>query len=644
MISIAMNNIKKSFGVDVILEDISFTINEGERVALVGSNGTGKTTLFKIITKEVDYDLGDIFYAKDLSIGYLSQHVDKENDNTLIEEVLTVFEEVMLLEKEIRVLEHDIAEAGSLEDHDKLDRLMKQYTKKTDEFTKINGYAYNSEAKGILIGLGFKEEDLSKKVRMLSGGEKTRVMLGKLLLKKPDILLLDEPTNHLDTDSVQWLEAFLRQYRGTIFVISHDRYFLDQLTNRTFELFNKSIRVYNGNYSYYVSQREIQAELDEKAYEENLAERKRQQEVIDQLKAFGREKQVKRARSREKLLDKMEVVEKPNYMKKRAKITFEPSVKSGKDVLKARGLSKSYGERCLFQNVDLDIYRGEKIALIGANGAGKSTLFNILLGVDKSFDGDIDFGTNVYPVYFDQERDDLQPDKTVLEEVWSTYPNFTETKVRNMLGAFLFTGDEVYKLIGTLSGGEKARISLLKLMLSDSNFLFLDEPTNHLDIESKEVLEDAITNYEGTVFVISHDRYFLNKVPDQILVLEDQSVKSYLGNYDYYIEKRAAEKAALEFANQSEDTTTKTQLKIQRKKDKEKEKEEKKLKKQITETEEAIHNTELEIENLNELLCLEEIYSNPEKVKEVAEQKSDKEKILHELMSTWEMLLEAQQD
>ena len=294
--------------------------------------------------------------------------------------------------------------------------------------------------------------------------------------------------------------------------------------------------------------------------------------------------------------------------------------------------------------MDLDIYRGEKIALIGANGAGKSTLFNILLGVDKSFDGDIDFGTNVYPVYFDQERDDLQPDKTVLEEVWSTYPNFTETKVRNMLGAFLFTGDEVYKLIGTLSGGEKARISLLKLMLSDSNFLFLDEPTNHLDIESKEVLEDAITNYEGTVFVISHDRYFLNKVPDQILVLEDQSVKSYLGNYDYYIEKRAAEKAALEFANQSEDTTTKTQLKIQRKKDKEKEKEEKKLKKQITETEEAIHNTELEIENLNELLCLEEIYSNPEKVKEVAEQKSDKEKILHELMSTWEMLLEAQQD
>lgn len=644
MISIAMNNIKKSFGVDVILEDISFTINEGEKVALVGSNGTGKTTLFKIITKEIDYDSGDIFYAKDLSIGYLSQHVDIENENTLIEEVLTVFEEVMILEKEIRVLEHNIAKAGSLEDYDNLDKLMKQYAKKTDEFTKINGYAYNSEAKGILIGLGFSQEDLNKKISMLSGGEKTRVMLGKLLLKKPDILLLDEPTNHLDTESVQWLEAFLRQYKGTIFVISHDRYFLDQLTSRTFELFNKSIRIYNGNYSYYVSQREIQAELDEKAYEENLAERRRQQEVIDRLKAFGREKQVKRARSREKLLNKMEVVEKPNYMKKRAKISFEPSVKSGKDVLKARDLSKSYGQRCLFQNVDFDIYRGEKIALIGANGAGKSTLFNILLGIDKDFEGNINFGTNVYPVYFDQKRDDLDHSKSVLEEVWSAYPNLTETKIRNMLGAFLFSGDEAYKLVGSLSGGEKARISLLKLMLSSSNFLFLDEPTNHLDIESKEVLEDAVINYEGTVFVISHDRYFLNKVPDQILVLEDQSIKSYLGNYDYYMEKCSAEKAALEFSNQSEDLTTKTQLKIQRKKDKEKEKEDKKLKKQIADIEETIHNTELEIEKLNELLCREEVYSNPEKAKEVTEQKSGKEKILYELMSTWEKLLEAKQD
>ena len=644
MISIAMNNIKKSFGIDVILQDISFTINEAERVALVGSNGTGKTTLFKLITKELDSDSGEIFYAKDLSIGYLSQHVDIENDNTLIEEVLTVFEGVMILEKEIRILEHEISDAGLLEDHKLLDRLMQEYTIKIDEFTKINGYAYNSEAKGILIGLGFKEDDLVKKVKMLSGGEKTRVMLGKLLLKKPDILLLDEPTNHLDTDSVQWLETFLRQYRGTIFVISHDRYFLDQLATRTFELLNKSIRIYNGNYSYYVSQREIQSELDEKAYEENQAERKRQQEVIDQLKSFGREKQVKRARSREKMLDKMEAVEKPNYMKKRAQITFEPSVKSGKDVLKANNLSKSYGERCLFSDVNLDIYRGEKIALIGPNGAGKSTLFNILLGVDKDYDGDVNFGTNVHPIYFDQERDDLEINKTALEEVWSTYPSFTETKVRNMLGAFLFSGDEVYKLISTLSGGEKARISLLKLMLSDSNFLFLDEPTNHLDIESKEVLEDALCYYEGTVFIISHDRYFLNKVPDQILVLEDQSIKSYLGNYDYYIEKKAAEKAEFEFINQSEDTTTKTQIKVQRKKDKEKEKEERKLKKQIIDIEEAIHLAESEIEKLNQLLCLEEVYSNQDKVKETSEQKTKQEKNLQELMSTWEILLEDQQD
>lgn len=635
-----MNNIKKTFGIDTILENISFSINEGERIGLVGSNGAGKTTLFKIITGELDYDNGEIYFGKDLTIGYLAQNTEIATTNTLLEEVLTVFEGVMILEKEIRILEHDISDAGAKEDFALLDRLMKQYSSKTEEFTKINGYAYNSEAKGILIGLGFKEEDFSKEVRMLSGGEKTRLMLGKLLLKKPDILLLDEPTNHLDTDSVQWLENFLKQYRGTIFVISHDRYFLDELTNKTYELFSRELKIYNGNYSFYVKQRLVDEEIALKTYEENQSQIKRQQEVIDKLKAFGREKQVKRARSREKLLDKMEKVEKPNYLKKKAKITFNTKIKSGKDVMKIRGVSKSYGERTLFSEVNLDIYREEKIALIGPNGAGKSTLFNILLGEDKNFEGEITFGTNVRPVYFDQDRDDLNHEVNILDEVWSTYPHIKEADLRSMLGAFLFFGDDVFKLVGTLSGGEKARISLLKLMLSDSNFLFLDEPTNHLDIESKEVLEDALCAYEGTVFVISHDRYFLNKVPDKILVLENQEIKEYFGNYDYYMEKKAMEKAAKEFENQTEDSSTKTQLKVQRKKDKEKEKEERKLKKQLTDTENRIHAIEQEITDLDHELCKEEVYSNPEKSMEITDLKTALNNELGDLLELWEKLLE----
>lgn len=640
MIALAMNNIKKTFGIDTILENISFSINEGERIGLVGSNGAGKTTLFKIITGELDYDNGEIYFGKDLTIGYLAQNTEIATTNTLLEEVLTVFEGVMILEKEIRILEHDISDAGAKEDFALLDRLMKQYSSKTEEFTKINGYAYNSEAKGILIGLGFKEEDFSKEVRMLSGGEKTRLMLGKLLLKKPDILLLDEPTNHLDTDSVQWLENFLKQYRGTIFVISHDRYFLDELTNKTYELFSRELKIYNGNYSFYVKQRLVDEEIALKTYEENQSQIKRQQEVIDKLKAFGREKQVKRARSREKLLDKMEKVEKPNYLKKKAKITFNTKIKSGKDVMKIRGVSKSYGERTLFSEVNLDIYREEKIALIGPNGAGKSTLFNILLGEDKNFEGEITFGTNVRPVYFDQDRDDLNHEVNILDEVWSTYPHIKEADLRSMLGAFLFFGDDVFKLVGTLSGGEKARISLLKLMLSDSNFLFLDEPTNHLDIESKEVLEDALCAYEGTVFVISHDRYFLNKVPDKILVLENQEIKEYFGNYDYYMEKKAMEKAAKEFENQTEDSSTKTQLKVQRKKDKEKEKEERKLKKQLTDTENRIHAIEQEITDLDHELCKEEVYSNPEKSMEITDLKTALNNELGDLLELWEKLLE----
>lgn len=639
MISLSVNNISKSFGVDTILRDVSFAVHASEAVALVGSNGAGKTTLFRILTKEIDCDSGDIYYGKDLTLGYLSQHPDIESQNTLIEEVLCVFENIIDLEHEIRQLEKEIADAGQTEDHAKLDELMSVYSKKTELFQAQNGYAYRSEAKGILIGLGFAENELNKQVCMLSGGEKTRLMLGKLLLQKPNILLLDEPTNHLDTESIQWLETFLKQYDGTIFVISHDRYFLDQLTTRTFELFDKTLRIYNGNYSDYVHLREAAVEIAEKHYEENRAEIKRQQEVISKLRSFGREKQIKRARSREKLLDKMEVIEKPNHLRRRAKINFTPNILSGKDVLQIKNLGKAYGDRQLFEDVTLDIYRGEKIALIGANGTGKSTLFNILLGVDTTFEGEMTFGTNVYPVYFDQKREDLHPEDTVLNAIWNVYPKLTETQVRNMLGAFLFSNDDVFKPIASLSGGEKARISLLKLMLSDSNFLFLDEPTNHLDIESKEVLEDALCAYEGTVFVISHDRYFLNKVPDRILVLENQQITEYSGNYDYYIEKKKQLEEQASFLAEEPSTPTKTQIKSQKKKDKEKEKEEKKLKQRIKTVEDEIHEKELLIEELDHKLCDETIYSDPMKLKEVMDAKALLQKSLDMLMQEWEELL-----
>lgn len=639
MIAISMNNINKSFGIDTILEDISFAINEGERVALVGANGTGKTTLFRILMKETDYDNGDVYYGKDLTLGYLSQEGDVYGDQTLLDEVLTVFEGVLALEKELRDLEVAISQAGSSQNHDQLDRLMRIYDQKTEEFEKINGYAVDSEAKGILIGLGFAEEDLGKQVSQLSGGEKTRLLLGKLLLKKPNILLLDEPTNHLDTGSIQWLETFLKQYVGTVFLISHDRYFLDQVTDRTFELSHKTLRTYNGSYSYYVEQQALQEEIEEKHYEENQAEIKRQQEVIAKLKSFGREKQVKRARSREKLLGKMEVIDKPDSRRKPAKIHFTPNVLSGKDVLKIEGLKKSFGERLLFQGVDLEIYRGEKIALMGANGAGKSTFFNILLGTEDHYEGEICYGKNVHPIYFDQERDDLNPEDQVLHAIWNVYPKLTETQVRNMLGAFLFYGDDVYKLIRSLSGGEKARISLLRLMLSDSNFLFLDEPTNHLDIQSKEVLEDALCAYEGTLFVISHDRYFLNKVPDRILILEDQQISQYLGNYDYYIEKKKATEEHTLFLADDSATTTKTQQKLQRKKEKEKEAEERKQKALLKTLEDKIQDTEETLSELDRKLCMEEVYSDPVKVQEIMEEKTRLKETLEHLMTDWEHLL-----
>lgn len=640
MITLSINNITKSYGIETIIKDISFAINDGEKVGLVGSNGAGKTTLFKIIAGKLEKDSGQIFLGKDLTLGYLEQNVKSSSENTLLEEALLCFEDIIKLEKELRILEHKISESA----HDpNLESLMNEYSKKMEIFTNCNGYAYNSEARGILKGLGFNEEDFDKSVKLLSGGEQTRLMLSKLLLKKPDILLLDEPTNHLDTNAVEWLETYLKQYKGNVVVISHDRYFLDKIVNKIFEIQNKILTEYNGNYTEYLEKREIAQLLMEKEYKENQEEIKRQKEIIAQLKAFGREKQVKRARSREKLLDKMDKIDKPDSAKKQASISFSPSVTSGYDVMKAENVEKSFGNRKLFSNINLDIYRNEKVALLGPNGAGKTTLFNILLGKDPDFNGSINFGTNVHPVYFDQNRRDLNPNNSILNEVWNQYPNLTETKVRNMLAAFLFTGDDVYKLISSLSGGEQSRISLLKLMLSEANFLFLDEPTNHLDIESKEVLENALNVYEGTVFFISHDRYFINKLADKVLVLSENGVREFLGNYDYYQEKISQEKEDLErdSLDASQNGQTKTQQKAQQKKDKEKEKELRKVKKRIAEIEETIASLEEKIEQLDHELCKEEIYSNPDNAKKVTDEKKLSEDLLANSFEEWETLHEA---
>lgn len=636
MVSLSVNNLKKTYGVDVIFDNVSFTINEREKVGIVGKNGAGKTTLFNIIADIEKADSGDIFIAKDSNVGYMSQNVNISSEKTVIEEVLTVFEDLINLENEIREIEHQISLYH--DDVQKSEELLKIYSRKTEYFAENDGYSYNSLARGVLIGLGFSSEDLNKDVNLLSGGEKSRLLLAKILLKKPNILLLDEPTNHLDMDSINWLETFLKNYNGTVLIISHDRYFLNTLTVKTIDMSRKTAKMYNFSYENYVIEKEKDEELEMKNYELNKAEIKRQKEIIEQLKAFGREKQVKRARSREKALDKMEVIDRPVKEKLKSNIMFESSVKSGKDVMQVKNISKSFDERKLFENVSMDIYRSEKIAIIGANGAGKTTFFNILLGLESADSGSVSYGTNVNREYFNQERTDLNMENSVINEVWNSYPDLKEVQVRNYLAGFLFTGDDVFKKIDDLSGGEKSRISLLKLMLSKANLLFMDEPTNHLDIASKEILEDAICAYDGTVFVISHDRYFLNKVPDRIFELKDGKFTEYLGNYDYMMEKKAEISEYNNFLKSQEDSPTKTQMKLQKKKDKEIEKEKKKLKNDEKKLLDEIHNLEEKIVHIDMELCKEEVYTDAQKMKEYSREKIEIQARIENLYEKWETL------
>ena len=638
MIVLSCNNLYKSFGIDSILENICFTVNEGDKIGIIGINGTGKTTLMKIISGEYGYDEGDIYTSKDCEIGYLQQNTNFLSNNTILEEVLEIFKPLIDMENYLRELEHRIAEEGSKNNSPILDKLMNDYSNTLDDFASKNGYGYKSEAKGVLKGLGFKDEDMDKPINILSGGEKTRVLLGKLLLKKPTLLLLDEPTNHLDSEAIEWLEFFLKQYKGTVMLISHDRYFLDQVVDRVFEIHNKKLKTYNGNYSKFIELSKIEKELELKRYEDQQKDLKKQEESIERLKAYGREKHLKRARSKEKALEKIDVLDKPESYRKKAKIQFNPSISSGNDVLHVNDLSMAYDERVLFKGVNFDIYRGEKVALIGPNGIGKSTLFKIIMKELTPICGDFKLGTNVNVSYFHQEQKTLNLDNTIIDEIWDSNEKLTQTEIRNMLGSLLFEDEEVFKKISTLSGGERARIAILKLILSKANFLLLDEPTNHLDIDSKEVLEEALENYTGTIFTISHDRYFLNTVVDKILVLSENGITEYLGNYDYYInKKREAEEMSVVVEVEEK---TKTQLKEEKRKEKEQREKEKKNRYKIKNIEQEIEEIESKIEELDYLLCQEEVYSNPDKSKEVSLEKTNYEEKLSSLYETWEELVQ----
>lgn len=530
---LACQNISKSFGTDEIIKHVSFHVEEHEKVAIVGINGAGKSTLLKIMIGELGADEGEVTVAKNKSIGYLAQYQDITGEQTIYEEALSACFELLAIEKKLREMEaemeHQTAEG--------METFLERYNRLHHEFELKGGYTFRSEVTGVLKGLGFTEEEFQKHMEELSGGQKTRVALGKLLVTKPDIILLDEPTNHLDMESIAWLETYLKSYKGAVIIVAHDRYFLDRVVTKVVEISRHTGTVYEGNYTAYAKKKEQLREAQLKQYYNQQREIKHQEEVIAKLKSFNREKSIKRAESREKMLDKVERIEKPVDENTDIHISLEPDITSGNDVLEIKDLKKSY-EELLFEQIGFEIKRGERVALIGNNGTGKTTILKIINGLVDADEGTVKLGANVHIGYYDQEHQNLHPEKTLFEEIADAYPNLTQTRIRNILAAFLFTDDDVFKRIGDISGGERGRVSLAKLMLSNANFLILDEPTNHLDITSKEILESALNRYTGTVLYVSHDRYFINRTATRILELTGKTVVNYIGNYDYYLEKR----------------------------------------------------------------------------------------------------------
>lgn len=630
MIILSLSNVSKSYGINEILKNISFTVEDKDKIGLIGLNGTGKTTLFNILTDETSRDSGDIYIRKDLKIGYLKQHTNISSQETVFDECLKVFEPIIEMEKNLRDLEHKISEESKNGETKTLNNLMKEYSNMLEMFNSLNGYGYKSEINGVLKGLGFSDEDMDKKIDILSGGQKARLSLAKLLLTKPDLILLDEPTNHLDIQAIEWLESYIKDYRGAVIVISHDRYFLDKVVSRIFHLENKELKVYNTSYSGFMKQRKKELEMLKKQYENQQKEIKRQEEIIRRFSNYGGERYIKQAQSRQKLLEKMKLVKEPPNESKKVKITFEPKITSGKQVLTVENIGKSFDGRKLLEDINFSIYRGEKVGLIGPNGIGKTTLFKIILKEIPADEGNIILGHGVNIGYFDQEQSNLNLNNTVIDEIWDENPNLDHFTIRTILSRFLFIGDDIFKEISELSGGERSRLSLLKLMMSKANFLLMDEPTNHLDIDSKEVLEDALMDYNGTLLVISHDRYFLNKVADKILELSKDGIKEYLGNYDYYLEKK--NEVIIE---EDEEYKTKTQIIKERKKEKERLLLEKQRKKEIKDLEATIEQMETEIANLDEQLCNPKLYDNPEKVAELSKERERIQKDLECLYEKW---------
>jgi len=630
MIILSLSNVSKSYGINEILKNISFTVEDKDKIGLIGLNGTGKTTLFNILTDETSRDSGDIYIRKDLKIGYLKQHINISSQETVFDECLKVFEPIIEMEKNLRDLEHKISEESKNGETKTLNNLMKEYSNMLEMFNSLNGYGYKSEINGVLKGLGFSDEDMDKKIDILSGGQKARLSLAKLLLTKPDLILLDEPTNHLDIQAIEWLESYIKDYRGAVIVISHDRYFLDKVVSRIFHLENKELKVYNTSYSGFMKQRKKELEMLKKQYENQQKEIKRQEEIIRRFSNYGGERYIKQAQSRQKLLEKMKLVKEPPNESKKVKITFEPKITSGKQVLTVENIGKSFDGRKLLEDINFSIYRGEKVGLIGPNGIGKTTLFKIILKEIPADEGNIILGHGVNIGYFDQEQSNLNLNNTVIDEIWDENHNLDHFTIRTILSRFLFIGDDIFKEISELSGGERSRLSLLKLMMSKANFLLMDEPTNHLDIDSKEVLEDALMDYNGTLLVISHDRYFLNKVADKILELSKDGIKEYLGNYDYYLEKK--NEVIIE---EDEEYKTKTQIIKERKKEKERLLLEKQRKKEIKDLEATIEQMETEIANLDEQLCNPKLYDNPEKVAELSKERERIQKDLECLYEKW---------
>lgn len=629
-------NISKSFGSNEIIKNATFLVNEHEKVAIVGVNGAGKTTLLKILTGEESADSGSITLAKDAKLGYLRQINNVDSALSIIDELYTVIEPILNMEKRMSQMQEDMKHLTGSE----LEELYSSYTALTHSYELMDGYAAKSRVVGILKGLGFEEADFDRKINTLSGGQKTRVFLAKLLLEEPDIILLDEPTNHLDLRSIEWLESYLLNYKGAVIIVSHDRYFLDKIVSKVIDIENGNVQMYLGNYTDFSNKKQMLLDAKMKEYLNQQQEIKHQEAVITKLKQFNREKSIKRAESRQKQLEKIERVEAPQTYSENMRLSLDISKESGKDVLTVQNLSMSFDQKKLFWDINFEIKRGERVAIIGDNGTGKTTLLKIINGLLEPDTGEVIYGSNVSVAYYDQEHQVLHMDKTLFDELSDTYPDMTNTQIRNILAAFLFTGEDVYKKIADLSGGERGRVSLVKLMLSKANFLLLDEPTNHLDIVSKDVLENALNNFPGTVCYVSHDRYFINKTATRILDLTENRLLNYIGNYDYYIEKREAVEEAANLTNteQAEKPVDVSESKKEWIDNKTVQAQKKKVKNALNKCEKEISEIEDKLQAVDEEFSNPENASNVGKLMELQKQKESLEKRLDKLMEDWEEL------